>query len=177
MSQFHSQNHFERFQLPAQFQLDTGELERRYRDIQARIHPDKAAHLGETEKRLSLQWATLINEAYQTLKIPLDRARYLVSLNGSPCNEESNTAMPAEFLLEQIEWRSELQEASALRHQERLERLEGILQREMADLYRLLANLLDVERNFPAAADIVRQLAFLDKLDRDIGQALTELED
>ncbi len=172
-----TRNYFELFQLPPSFQLDLDRLDRRYREIQARVHPDKAAHLSDTEKRLFLQWATLANEAYNTLKRPLDRARYLLRIHGVDTREEDNTAMPPEFLLEQIEWREELQAAVALKSLTALDGLAARLRKEMNSLLGSLATLLDVERRHPAAADVVRQLAFLEKLGRDIDQAQTELEE
>ncbi|SMF97607.1 molecular chaperone HscB [Methylomagnum ishizawai] len=172
-----TRDYFELFQLPVSFQLDLDQLDRHYREIQARVHPDKAAHLSDSEKRLSLQWATLANEAYQTLKKPLDRARYLLRLQGVDTAEESNTQMPTEFLLEQIEWREELQQARALKSLEGLDRLAARLRKEMDTLFTSLSTLIDVERSHPTAADVVRQLAFLEKLGRDIGQAQAELED
>ena len=90
-----SKNHFELFGLPVSFQLDMTQLEQAYRQLQSQVHPDKHAHLGETEKRLALQWATQANHAYQTLRQPLARARYLLQLNGIDTQEETNTAMPA----------------------------------------------------------------------------------
>jgi len=172
-----TRNYFELFQLPPLFQLDLDQLDRHYREMQARVHPDKAAHLSDTEKRLALQWATLANEAYSTLKRPLDRARYLLRIHGVDTREEDNTAMPAEFLLEQIEWREELHAAMALKSLTALDSLAARLRTEMNSLLSSLATLLDVERRHPAAADVVRQLAFLEKLGRDIDHAQTELEE
>ncbi|CAL1240504.1 Fe-S protein assembly co-chaperone HscB [Candidatus Methylocalor cossyra] len=172
-----TRNYFELFQLPAMFQLDLDRLDRHYREIQSRVHPDRAAQLSDSEKRLFLQWATLANEAYQTLKRPLERARYLLRIHGVDTREEDNTAMPPEFLLEQIEWREELQGAIALRSQAALDRLAVRLRTEMDGLFRALATLLDVERRHPAAADLVRQLAFLEKLARDLEQAQASLEE
>lgn len=171
-----SRDYFELFQLPPAFQLDLDRLDRHYRELQTRVHPDKAAHLTDTEKRVFLHWATFANEAYQTLKRPLERARYLLRLQGVETAEESNTAMPPEFLLEQIEWREELQEAITLRNLPALDRLAARLRKETDTLFASLSNLLDVERRPPAAADLVRQLAFFEKLGRDIDQAQSELE-
>jgi molecular chaperone HscB len=172
-----SGNFFELFQLPQVFRLDLGELDSHYRDLQARVHPDKSAHLSDAERRLSLQWSTLANEAYQTLKRPLERARYLLKIQGVDTREEDNTAMPTEFLLEQIEWREELQQAVTLRNEQALDRLAARLKTETDCLFESLATLLDDERQHPAAAVIVRQLAFLEKLGRDLDDALAALED
>lgn len=172
-----SANYFELFQVPQVFRLDLGTLDRNYLELQTRVHPDKSAHLSDAERRVSLQWATLANEAYQTLKRPLDRARYLLKINGVDTREEDNTAMPTEFLLEQIEWREEMQEAVTLRNTHAMDRLAARLKTERNNLFESLGTLLDDEGQHPAAAVIVRQLAFLEKLGRDLNDALAALED
>ena len=96
-------DHFSLFNLPRTFRLDASLLDQRYREIQAQVHPDKFAHAGAAEQRLSLQWAMRVNEAYQTLKRPLLRAQYLLKLAGNEIDAENNTAMPSEFLMEQME--------------------------------------------------------------------------
>ncbi len=73
-------DHFTLMGLPRAFRIDTAALDKRYRELQAEVHPDRFAHAGDAEKRLSLQWATKVNEAYQTLKKPLPRAKYLLHL-------------------------------------------------------------------------------------------------
>ncbi len=170
-------NYFELFQVPQAFRLDLGMLDRHYLELQTRVHPDKSAHLSDAERRLSLQWATFANEAYRTLKKPLDRARYLLKIQGVDTREEDNTAMPQEFLLEQIEWREALQEAVTLRNTHAMDRLNARLKTEKNNLFDSLAALLDDEGQHPAAAVIVRQLAFLEKLGRDLDDALAAMED
>lgn len=172
-----STNFFDLLQVPQAFRLDPAQLDRHYLELQTRVHPDKVAHLSDAERRLSLQWATLANEAYQTLKQPLDRARYLLRLQGIETREEDNTAMPTDFLMEQIEWREELQAAAADRDSAALDQMAARLRAKMNDLFESLGKLFDVEGRHPAAAVIVRQLAFLDKLGRDLDDALAALED
>jgi molecular chaperone HscB len=172
-----SSNYFELFQMPRMFRLDLDKLDSHYLELQTRVHPDKSAHLSDAERRLSLQWATLANEAYQTLKRPLERARYLLKIQGVDTREEDNTAMPTQFLLQQIEWREELQEAVILRNQPAMDRLAVRLKTETDNLFDSLGTLLDDERQHPAAAVMVRQLAFLEKLGRDLNDALAALED
>jgi molecular chaperone HscB len=172
-----SRNYFELFQLPQHFHVDLAQLDNHYRELQARVHPDKSAHLSDAERRLSLQWATLANEAYQTLKRPLERARYLLKIRGVDTREEDNTAMPAEFLLEQIEWREELQTAMTLRDQPAMDKIARRLKSETDNLHASLADLIDGETQHAAATVVVRQLAFLEKLGRDLNDALAALED
>ena len=116
-------DHFALFELPRAFRLESALLDKRYREILALVHPDKFAHASDAERRLSLQWATRINEAYLTLKKPLLRGRYLLELLGHRVEEESNTLMPAEFLMEQMEWREAVVEARQACDQEELEKL------------------------------------------------------
>ncbi|MDP2852299.1 MAG: Fe-S protein assembly co-chaperone HscB, partial [Gallionella sp.] len=106
-------NHFELFGLAPGYQLDLTQLEQSYHNIQAQVHPDKHVHLGDVERRLAMQWATHTNEAYQALRQPLSRARYLLQLHGVAGGEESNTAMSPAFLMEQMEWREAIGEAKA----------------------------------------------------------------
>lgn len=165
-------NYFEFFQLPPQFALDLNELDSRYRKIQAWVHPDKAARLSEIEKRLCLQWSTLASEAYRTLKRPLERARYLLKLYGVDPEEKGEVAR--EFLLEQIEQREAFEQALANRDLKALDRLADRLQAAMDDLVGALAFLLDVDRNYRQAAELVRRLAFLETLWDKVNYARTE---
>ena len=114
---------FSLFELPRAFRLNLSELDSRFRDVQAQVHPDRFAHASEAERRLSMQWATHANEAYQTLKKPLERAKYLLHLAGHDIQAENNTAMPADFLMEQMEWREALGEATEAADEDALDDL------------------------------------------------------
>ena len=172
-----SQDHFALFELPRCFALDKSELERRYHDIQARVHPDRHVHLGESERRLAMQWATRVNEAYQTLRQPLSRAQYLLHLAGVDVAKERG--MPAEFLMQQMEWREAVAEMGQAGAADELEQLHHRLKQEMAEQYQLLQSLLDAaatEDSYSAAADTVRQLMFQEKLLAEIDDALEATE-
>lgn len=170
------QDFFTLFNQSRRFQLDNTALEQRYRDLQAQVHPDKFAHLSEAEKRLSMQWTTRVNEAYQTLRNPLNRARYLLSLQGVDTQEESNTAMPGDFLMQQMEWREALEEAVQAKDIGALEELEQRVQHEVRFLQQQLAADIDDSHDYPAASGIVRKLKFLEKLAEEIGSAFDELD-
>ena len=167
-----NQGHFQLFGLPACYRLDLSSLEQAYRQIQAQVHPDKFAHLGDVDKRMSLQWATQANEAYQTLRRPLSRARYLLQLNGIDTAEETNTAMPADFLMEQMEWREAIGDARAAQDLDELEALARRLKHEVTVLQQQVASLLDEQQAYSSAAEIVRKLRFLEKLDHELGDAI-----
>jgi len=169
-------NHFELFGLAPAFQIDLTQLEQSYRDIQAQVHPDKHADQGDVERRLAMQWATHANEAYQTLRQPLARARYLLQMNGVEGDEASNTAMSPAFLMEQMEWREAIGEAKAGEEIAELEHLSGRLRAEMQQRQEKLRQSLDVEHNFTAAAEQVRELKFMEKLREEINNALEALE-
>lgn len=170
-----SRNHFELLGLAPGFAVDPSRLEQRYRELQTRVHPDRFAAASEVERRLAMQWATRANEAYRTLRDPVDRARYLLALKGFDTGEESNTAMPPDFLMQQMEWREAAAEARAARDAEGLARLRAELAGEREEMLRMLARALDAERNYDAGCSLVRKLRFLGKLDEEIEDALEAL--
>ena len=168
-----NRDHFSLFALPRRFALDNVALDHRYREMQASVHPDRHAHLGETEKRLAMQWSTHVNEAYQTLRKPLARAEYLLKLAGLDVHRER--CMPTEFLVTQMEWREAVEEARAGNDEAALDQLHRRIKNEMAAQYSELERLLD-RGDFTAAAGLVRQLMFQEKLLKDVDEALLTLE-
>ena len=170
------QNYFQLFRLPESFRLDGARLEQQYHELQTQVHPDRFAHLPEAERRLSMQWATRVNEAYQTLRSPIGRARYLLSLRGVDTQEESNTAMPMDFLVQQMEWREAMEEARRAQDMGELEQMEARVRQETQALHELLAARIDDERNYHAAAEGVRKLKFLEKLEEEIASAFDEID-
>lgn len=172
---FH-QDFFTLFGLQAQYQLDSTLLDQRFHALQMQVHPDKFSHLPEAERRVSMQWATRVNEAYQTLTDPIRRARYLLSLHGVETEEETNTAMPPAFLMEQMEWREAIEEARDMCDMAALEGLESRLQQEMHTLQEQLAVKIDAERDYASAAAVVRKLKFLEKLSQDIDSTYDQLD-
>jgi len=166
-------NHFELFGIAPAFAIDLERLEQSYRDIQSNVHPDRFAHAGDAERLASMQMTTRVNEAYRALRSPVHRATYLLGLNGVDVGLETNTAMPREFLVEQMELRERLEQApdaDAL----------GLLEQELfglkEGLQAQIAECIDVRRDYRSAADLVRKLMFLDKLDEDINAAYEALE-
>jgi molecular chaperone HscB len=167
-----SRNHFELLGLPLAYSVDAGRLEQHYRDLQSRVHPDRFAASGEAERRVAMQWATRANEAYRTLRDPVNRARYLLSLKGFDTGEESNTAMPPDFLMQQMEWRETVAQARAARDAARLKSLRAELKEERAVMLRQLERAIDADSNYDAGCSLVRKLRFLEKLDEEIDEAL-----
>jgi molecular chaperone HscB len=170
-------NHFQLFALPVGFAIDAAVLDQAYRELQGRVHPDKFAHRPDAERRLSMQWATQANEAYRTLKRPLTRAQYLLHLHGVDVGAESNTAMPADFLIEQMEWREAVEEARQGGDHHELEHLHLRLQRHLDERYAALAMQLDEQQDHRGAAESVRKLMFLERLAEEIDDSLAAIED
>ena len=170
------QNFFQLFGLPEHFRLDNAQLDQQYHALQTQVHPDKFAHLSEAERRMSMQWATRTNEAYQTLHNPIKRARYLLSLHGVDTQEETNTSMPMDFLMEQMEWRETIEEAQQASDIGQLDKLEARLQHEVRMLQELLAVKIDDEHGYTAAAEGVRKLKFFEKLAEEIVSAFDAID-
>lgn len=169
------QNHFDLFNLPARYTLDMGALDGAYRDVQGQVHPDRFVNATDAEKRVAMQWATRANEAYQTLKNPQKRARYLCELNGVDLQTESNTAMPMEFLMQQMEWREELGEARAGKDVEALEALDEQVKAERKTRLDVVGRELDAG-DYESAAQGVRALMFLEKFGEEVHHAFEAAE-
>ncbi len=171
-----NRNHFELFGLPVAFDLDAALLESAYRQLQGQVHPDKYAHLSDAEKRASMQWSSRVNEAYQTLKSPLDRAVYLLQLNGIDALAQSNTQLPMDFLMQQIEWREAIQEAARSSDLTALQRVEREIAAQTQAWRERLSVELDRQHNLEAATATVRQLKFVDKITAEIDDTYAILD-
>lgn len=166
-----ARNHFELLGLPVGYAVDASRLEDRYRELQSRVHPDRFATGSEAERRVAMQWATRANEAYRTLRDPLARARYLLGLKGFDTGEETNTSMPADFLMQQMEWREASADARAARDVAALERLRGDLAEARREMLELLERSL-AAANYESGCSLVRKLRFLEKLEEEIDDGL-----
>ena len=156
---------FELFGLPTQFAQTPSLLQERWKALQAQAHPDNFAAQGSAAQRLAMQWSVRINEAYQRLKNPLQRAAYLCELQGAPIQAHSNTAMAPAFLMQQIEWREALDDARSLAE---LEALAASVDSVQNDLLALCAQALDDRQDYRAAVPLVRSLMFIEKFRHDL---------
>lgn len=157
------QNYFEIFQLPAEFQIDTELLAERYRQLQRKIHPDRFADASERDRRLSMQWATQINEAYTTLKASLPRAMYLLELNGVDMSNKQNAPVEPAFLMEQITLREDLDSISE--GDDAIARLDDFKAKVRGVMARLENEFeANLEKNVDAAEQSVLKMQFMNKL-------------
>jgi len=153
------------FALPATFAQDRGALDARWKELQREAHPDRFAAQGGAAQRLAMQWSVRINEAYQRLKNPIKRATYLCQLNGFPIQAETNTAMPADFLMQQMAWREELDDA---KDAAAFETLRAEVEAARARALSSLDWLIDEKADYPGAARQVRALMFIERFAEDI---------
>lgn len=164
---------FTLFGLPQRQALDRAELDARRRALQAEVHPDRFASEGAAAQRIAMQWAVRVNEAYARLKDPLSRAAYLCELRGVPVDAERNTAMPAAFLMQQMQWREALDEAASLAD---VQALDDTVARDERGQLAALAALLDDGGDTAAAAAQVRALMFVARFRQDLSRRLEQLE-
>lgn len=164
-------NHFSLLGLPVRFSIDAQDLEGAYRRAQSHVHPDRFATASATERRIAMQWAARVNEAFHTLKSPLRRAAYLCELHGVPVAAESNTAMPAAFLDQQLHWRESLDDARGAADPVRIGALVADVSAERAALLRQTAAAIDEHDDYAQAAALVRRLMFVERFGDEVGAA------
>ena len=156
---------FELFAVPATFAQDRGALDARWKELQREAHPDRFASQGAAAQRIAMQWSVRINEAYQRLKEPVRRASYLCELNGAPIEAENNTAMPGDFLMQQMEWRESLDDATAIAAVDALQaEVDAARSRALSSLDWLI----DEKGDFPEASQQVRALMFIERFAQDV---------
>jgi molecular chaperone HscB len=165
-------NDFELFELPKQFEQSRELIDARWKELLRQAHPDKFAAQGAAAQRLAMQWSVRINEAHQRLKNPLKRAAYLCELRGSPIRAHDNTAMPAEFLMQQIQHREALEEADS---PAALQSLADEIQAQKAQLLQQLEASLDQQADAAQAAQQVRALMFVERFAQEIDARIDQI--
>ena len=164
-------DYFALFQIKPQFKIDRQALESAYLTVQKQVHPDLHAGGSEAEKRVSMQMATLANSAYRTLMNPIQRGLYLCAKNGVDPQLETNTAMPATFLMQQMEWRETLDEARD--NPVKLEELYAQVEKTKKEVLLEVEQAIDVQQNFEVAAQKLRALLFIDKFSVELEEAIS----
>jgi molecular chaperone HscB len=164
-------DYFALFQIKPQFKIDRQALESAYLTVQKQVHPDLHAGGSEAEKRVSMQMATLANSAYRTLMNPIQRGLYLCAKNGVDPQLETNTAMPATFLMQQMEWRETLDEARD--NASKLEELYAQVEKTKKEVLLEVEQAIDGQQNFEVAAQKLRALLFIDKFSVELEEAIS----
>ena len=171
-----SGNHFELFGLPATFRIDADALDEAYRALQGEVHPDRHAGGSDTDRRLALQSSTRVNEAYQALKDPIERARYLLELRGIDAFDETNTKLSLAFLEAQLERRERAAHAADVDDVGTLDAILAEVRAEMGKRQLQLAALFDDASAADRAKAAVRELRFLAKVAEDVSAMLASLD-
>lgn len=163
--------YFTLFQLEPAFDIDAENLEQTYRALAARFHPDKFASASAFEQKQAVMMSSTINDAYRTLKNPIDRAAYLLKTQGIDADAPEHTSFAPDFLIQQMEWRETLMEARAENDLKTLENLNDEIRAEQEKLFSDLKQSF-ARQDYDTAAQQVRQGRFLDKLRNEISSAL-----
>lgn len=166
-------NFFDLFGIGRSYSLNRHLLRDRFRELQKKFHPDNFASASEHERRLSAQYAALINEAYTTLSDPMQRGKYMLSLHGINIDEEHDTRMDPQFLMQQIELREELDDAqSSIEALSRLSaRVDEEFSKREARIGEILDNTSEQESGLDTARHLVRELQFLIRMRSEIEDA------
>ena len=168
----HDPDHFELLGLAPGFAVDRDALDRAWREVQARVHPDRHAAGSAQEKRVAMQWASRANEAYRVLRAPLSRARYLCERAGVDLQVETNTAMTPAFLMQQMQWREALEEAASMAE---LDALDDETQAARGAAIARCGELIDARQDYAGAAREVRALMFIARFAQDIDSRREQL--
>jgi molecular chaperone HscB len=168
--------HFALFDLKPGFRLDLDQLATRYRELAREVHPDRFADASEREQRQALEKSAGLNDAYQTLKAAPKRARYLLSIGGREVPQEVTVHDP-DFLLQQMQWREELEDlqdeadvAGVAVFKRRLKTAQDELNESFAACWNDAAQREQAER-------LMRRMQFLDKLTYEVRQLEERLDD
>lgn len=168
-----SDSDFELFGLNCTFALDKQALTKAYLQLQSEMHPDRFANGTDAEKRMAVQWATRINEAYKRLQNPIERAIYWCELHGQSPRSQQST-LPTSLLIQQMDWRERLDEATDM---ETVEALHNEVMRYKNEMLDEVANAIDSHRDVYRSTIICQALMFIEKIESDLNKRLEKLED
>ena len=163
--------YFNLFQLEPSFNIDTEALEQTYRTLAARFHPDKFASASAFEQKQAVMMSSTINDAYRTLKSPIDRAAYLLKSQNIDADAPEHTSFSPEFLMQQMEWRETLMDAQMEQNHDAIQALDQEIQEVQSNLYQDLQQAFE-QQDYESAAQWVRHGRFLNKLRNEIASIL-----
>lgn len=164
-------NYFSLFGLPESFSIDNQALETSYHTLATRFHPDKSATSSAFEQKQNMMMAATINQAYQILKNPIDRAAYLLNQRGLDVDAPEHTQFAPEFLMQQMSWREQLMDAQSTQNEAALNALKNEIEHEQTQLNQTLNQLFEAE-DWQNAAQKVRQGRFFNKIHQEVLMAL-----
>lgn len=172
-----SQSYFDLFKQPLNFEIDLAQVHENQQNLQAKFHPDRFVNASDLEKRLSVQQASWVNEAYQTLANPVKRARYMLEVSGQDMKDESETTSDIEFLMEQIALREQMDDVRD--KQDPLEECDNIVKhlklrsKEISDDF---SNKFE-SGDLPAAKLVSRKMQFIQRVLEQVMDLQFQLEE
>lgn len=155
------------FGLEEKFAVDTEQLTERFQAIQRSVHPDRFVNSSSQEQLLAVKKSTLVNDAYQTLKKPIKRAEYILSLRGVEIPNEQQTYSDNMFLMRQMELREMLAEVKFADDVDAaVFEVSQVLETEFEQLFKAMQVLLleNSESSNIKACENLRKLKFYQKL-------------
>jgi len=180
------QDYFKLLGIDRQYLLDEAALraiKRRARDLQRQYHPDRLANASPREQQLAAQFSAQVNAASQVLKDPVARAMHMLEIAGVQFDQSRHTIRDTDFLMQQMQLREAVEEASAASDKPGLEALRADIEKLFADVQTQFAehssfgNQIVAPGQVDAVAQqqllaLVSKLQFFQKLEAEIEQAL-----
>ena len=162
---------FQLFGLPVQFDLNAEQLHQQYRTLAAQFHPDRFAAASAFEQKQAMMMSAAINQAYEQLSHPLNRAAELLRAQNIDADAPEHTSFAPEFLMQQMQWRETLMAAQMEQDEAAMLALDTEIAAEQQTLFIQLRQAFE-QQQYESAAQLVRQGRFLDKLRQEIASAL-----
>ncbi|MFT5220331.1 MAG: molecular chaperone HscB [Planctomycetota bacterium] len=171
------QNYFELFSLPADFRLDINNLRAEQQRLQASFHPDRFVGSDEQQKRMSIQVASWINQAFEILSNDVKRAIYLLEIVGAGEQNEAETTSDTQFLMEQIELREEIEACeNVVNTVDCYEKISTRLSQQALELADGFVERLQAE-DFTGARKVTHKMQFIQRIQDQLSDLQFELED
>jgi len=173
-------NYFQLFGIEVVFDVDLNQLSQTYQTLQKTVHPDNFARSSSQDQLIAVQKSSETNDAYQTLKQPLQRAEYILTLRGVDLPNEQHTFGDTNFLMRQMELREMLED---VKHADDIETALDTAQQVLTQEYQEHFNELkdqileNSETANSLACDNLRKLKFYQKLNVEVDRLEDSLLD
>lgn len=164
--------------MPESLSVNETDLRASFMALQRDHHPDRYAAKDDGERLLAVRIASFVNEAHQTLSVPLRRAEYCLQLRGVSTDTETDAKMDPAFLMEQMEWRENLEDVN-LQSEAAYDTLDALKQEVLVSVgivSKKVESLLGAG-NLQSARDSIRQWQFLSKLVGEIDAAEAQVDE
>ena len=169
-------NFFEFFSLQESFEIDAAKLENEYKQLQALSHPDKFSDADDVTRLQAVQLSSIINQAYDTLKSPLKRAAYLLGLQGTDPEEHNQGHLSESLLLQQMDWRDQLETATEDEDLTILDKLKQDAKTEQDTGFEEFKSALQGQ-DYVAAKSAYHKLQFIEKFMHEINRSEEKILD